>query len=148
MNHAPSFSGARREPGSCFETKFPAHVDPRGRLTVIESGAHVPFDIKRIYYLTDFAPGTVRGSHAHRELEQVMVAVSGSFDVFLSDGREAWVHRLDRSDKGLYIGTYLWHEIRNCSAHAVCLMLASMPYDERDSMRDYDEFSALVKGMK
>ena len=132
----------------CFEIVLSSHVDKRGRITIVEGEANVPFPIKRLYYLTEIAGGATRGSHAHRKLEQVMVAVTGSFDVYLNDGRNEWIHRLDRPDVGLYIGRYLWHEIRDCSAGAVCLMLASMPYDESDYIRDLDEFRALVKGAK
>ena len=134
--------------GRCFEIELPTHVDERGRLTIVEGGRNVPFSIERIYYLTDFAPGTTRGAHAHRKLEQVMVAVGGSFDVYLSDGRNEWTHRLDRSDIGLYMAPYVWHEIRYCSPGAVCLMLASMPYDESDYIRNFEQFCSLVNGAK
>lgn len=146
MNRVLTPSEAGRHGGRCFEIELPTHVDQRGRLTIVEGDRHVPFPIKRIYYLTDFSPGTTRGSHAHKALEQVMVAVSGSFDVYLSDGREEWTHRLDRPHVGLYMAPYVWHDIRNCSADAVCLMLASMPYDESDYIRNFEQFCSLVNG--
>lgn len=129
-----------------YEIDFCVHADQRGRLTVIEGATHLPFVIQRVYYMTDFAPQAIRGLHAHRQLEQVIVAIRGSFDVFLDDGRNECVQRLNRSDKGLYIGTYIWHEISNCSADAVCMMLASMPYDEEDYIRDHEKFRAEAKG--
>ncbi len=130
----------------CFEIEFSTHVDARGRLTIIEGRQHLPFAIERIYYLTDIAPGSTRGAHAHRKLEQVMVALTGSLDVHLSDGRSEWTHRLARSDIGLYMAPYIWHEIKNFSRGAICLMLASMPYDESDYIRNYEQFCSLVNG--
>lgn len=148
MTPAPTPRQGEQKRASCFEIALSSHADKRGRITIIEGDLNVPFPIKRLYYLTDIAGGATRGAHAHRKLEQVMVAVAGSFDVYLNDGRNQWVHRLDRPDVGLYIGTYLWHEIRNCSPGAVCLMLASMPYDEGDYIRNLDEFRGVVEGAK
>ena len=129
-----------------FEIPLPTHVDGRGRITIVE-GEHLPFAIRRVYYLSELSSGKTRGAHAHKTLEQVLIAVSGSFDVYLSDGERELTYRPKRH-VGLYVGPYLWHEIRNCSSDAVCLMLASLPYDESDYIRDFDAFCALVKGAK
>jgi dTDP-4-dehydrorhamnose 3,5-epimerase-like enzyme len=127
---------------ACRLLDFPVVHDDRGNLTFIESGEHVPFEIKRVYYLYDVPGGATRAGHAHKELEQVMVAASGSFDVLLDDGSAKERVTLNRSYFGLYIPNRVWREIVNFSSGAVCLVLASDHYEESDYYRTYEEFRA------
>jgi hypothetical protein len=124
----------------CRLLDLPIVDDRRGNLTFIEGRRHVPFDIRRVYWLYDVPGGESRAGHAHRTLEQMLVAASGSFDVVLSDGVATETFTLNRSYVGLYIAPMTWREIVNFSSCAVCLALASMPYDESDYYRDYEEF--------
>ncbi|WP_448682160.1 sugar 3,4-ketoisomerase [Pseudomonas nicosulfuronedens] len=125
---------------------LPRILDPRGNLTFIEGGNHVPFDIKRVYYLYDVPGGAHRGGHAHRELHQLIIAMSGSFDILLDDGRTRFKYHLNRSYYGLYIPPMMWREIDNFSSGSVCMVLASAPYEEADYYRDYQEFQQDVLG--
>jgi hypothetical protein len=129
----------------CDLIHFPRITDPRGNLIFIERGRHVPFDIKRVYYLYDVPGGAERGGHAHRSPEQVFIAVSGSFDVVLDDGFEKRRFHLNRSCYGLYLALMTWRDIDNFSSGSVCLVLASAPYDEADYYRDYQEFINSVR---
>lgn len=115
--------------------------DHRGNLTSVEGNEHIPFEIKRVYWLYDVPGGASRGGHAHKELEQFIIAASGSFDILLDDGKgqKSRVH-LNRSYKGLYIPKMVWRELDNFSSSSVCLVLASQKYDERDYFRDYKDF--------
>jgi hypothetical protein len=124
--------------------ELPKIVDLRGNLTVVESSRHVPFEIRRVYYLYDVPAGESRGGHAHRELEQFLVAASGSFDVVLDDGSSRKTVTLNRPYLGLYLPRLIWRELVNFSSGSVCLVLASLPYDEADYFRDYDEFRTTV----
>jgi hypothetical protein len=124
----------------CRLIELPRITDPRGNLTFVEGGRHVPFEIRRVYYLYDVPGGAERGGHCHKELEQVLIAMSGSFDVLLDDGRERARHHLNRSYYGLYIAPMVWRELDNFSSGSVCLALASAPYDEADYYRDYQTF--------
>ncbi|MES2722924.1 MAG: FdtA/QdtA family cupin domain-containing protein [Pseudomonadota bacterium] len=124
---------------------LPVISDPRGNLSVIESGAHVPFEIARVYYLYDVPSGSVRAGHAHLALHQLLIAVSGSFDVRLHDGTSEEVVTLNRPHIGLHIGPMHWREIDNFSSGSVCLVLASTVYDEADYIRDFDTFLASAK---
>jgi len=126
----------------CRIVDLPKITDSRGNLTFIESGHHVPFDIKRVYYLYDVPGGANRGGHAHRQLHQLMIAMSGSFDVHLDDGRDKRLFHLNRSYFGLYICPMIWREIDNFSSGSVCMVLASNFYTESDYYRDYDDFKA------
>ena len=119
---------------------LPRVTDPRGNLTFIEGAQSVPFEIKRVYYLYDVPGGATRGGHAHRRLEQFIVAASGSFDVILDDGRNRQHYFLNRSYYGLYLPNMVWREMANFSSGSVCLVLASEHYEEEDYYRDYDEF--------
>lgn len=119
---------------------FPIVDDRRGNLTFIEGNVHIPFAIQRVYWLYDVPGGETRAGHAHRRLEQVLIAASGSFDVSLADGESGEVFTLNRSYSGLYIPPMTWREISNFSSGAVCLALASLPYDEDDYYRDFEEF--------
>lgn len=111
-----------------------------GNITPIESGQDVPFEIARVYYLYDIPGGEARGAHAHKELQQLIVSVMGSFDVVLDDGTNRKTFTLNRAYYGLYLPRMIWRELVGFSSGAVCLVFASMPYDERDYLRDYDSF--------
>lgn len=125
---------------NCRIFELPKVADPRGNLTFIEGERHVPFDIRRVYYLYDVPGGAERGGHAHKELHQFIVAMSGSFDVILTDGRNKKRYHLARSYYGLYICPMIWRELDNFSSGSVCLVLASNLYDEFDYYRDYSDF--------
>jgi hypothetical protein len=124
----------------CRIIELPKIADPRGNLTFIEGNRHVPFDISRVYYLYDVPGGAERGGHAHRGLHQLIVAMSGSFDVILDDGRARQRFHLNRSYFGLYVCPMIWRELDNFSSGSVCMVLASNRYDEADYSRDYDQF--------
>jgi hypothetical protein len=128
----------------CHMVDLPKINDPRGNLTFIEGGRHVPFDIRRVYYLYDVPGGAERGGHAHKELHQLIVAMSGSFDVILDDGTEKRRIHLNRSYNGLYVCPMIWRELDNFSSGSVCMVLASNHYDEADYFRDYQEFLRAV----
>lgn len=130
----------------CKIVNLPKITDPRGNLTFIEGERHVPFDIKRIYYLYDVPGGAERGGHAHKNLHQLIIAISGSFDIVLDDGRNKKRIHLNRSYYGIYVCPMIWREMDNFSSGAVCLVLASNLYDEADYYRNYSEFIAAVKG--
>lgn len=128
----------------CKFIELPKIHDPRGNLTFIEGGRHIPFDIQRVYYLYDVPGGAERGGHAHKGLRQLIIAMSGSFDVVLDDGREKKRFHLNRSYNGLYVCPMMWRELDNFSSGAVCMVLASNRYSEDDYYRDYDEFICAV----
>lgn len=125
--------------------QLPKIEDKRGNLTFIEGDNHVPFPIARVYYLYDVPGGEERGGHAHKQLQQLIIAVSGSFDVELDDGFEKKTFSLNRANYGLYLPTMVWRELTNFSSGAVCLVLASRPYEAEDYYRDYDEFVRIAK---
>ncbi len=120
--------------------ELPKINDHRGNLTFIESQRHIPFEIKRTYYLYDVPGGASRAAHGHKALHQLMIAMSGSFDVTLDDGYEKRLFHLNRSYYGLYIPPMMWRDLDNFSSGAVCMVLASDFYDENDYFRDYDDF--------
>ncbi|MFZ3381264.1 MAG: FdtA/QdtA family cupin domain-containing protein [Candidatus Acidiferrales bacterium] len=124
----------------CRIIDLPKISDPRGNLTFIEGGRHVPFDIKRVYYLYDVPGGAERGGHAHKSLHQLIIALSGSFDVILDDGKDRKRFHLNRSYSGIYVCPMIWRELDNFSSASVCMVLASNLYDEADYYRDYREF--------
>ncbi|MGD0280135.1 MAG: FdtA/QdtA family cupin domain-containing protein [Smithella sp.] len=124
---------------------FPVIHDERGNLSFIENSSHIPFDMQRVYYLYDVPGGSERGGHAHKELQQVIIAMSGSFDIVLDDGFERMIYQLNRSSFGLYIPVMIWRELNNFSSGAVCLVLASSKYDEKYYIRDYNEFIKLAR---
>jgi len=130
---------------NCRLIELPRINDPRGNLSFIEGGQHIPFDIKRVYYLYDVPGGSDRGSHAHKNLHQFIVAMSGSFDITLDDGRQKRRFHLNRSFYGLYVCPMMWRYLDNFSSGGVCMVLASEHYDETDYIHDYDLFLAAVR---
>lgn len=129
----------------CIIIDLPKIDDPRGSLTFIEAEKHIPFSFQRVYYLYDVPGGAERGGHAHKALHQLIIAMSGSFDIHLDDGLEKKTVHLNRSYHGLYVPPMMWREIDNFSSGSVCMVLASDYYDELDYYRDYDEFVLDVK---
>jgi hypothetical protein len=125
----------------CRIVELPRVTDPRGNLTFIEGSDHIPFDIGRVFYLYDVPGGESRGGHAHRRLQQLIIAAAGSFDVIVDDGTSAERFSLNRSYYGLYVPRMTWTHLDNFSSGSVCLVLASLPYEESDYYRDYDEFA-------
>lgn len=132
----------------CKIIDLPKVEDPRGNLTFIEAGHHVPFDIRRVYYLYDVPGGSHRGGHAHKCLHQLLIAMSGSFDITLDDGRTKFKYHLNRSYYGLYIPPMIWREIDNFSSGSVCLVLASDHFMENDYYREYGDFKNAVNEKK
>jgi hypothetical protein len=124
----------------CRIIDLPKINDPRGNLTFIEAERHVPFEIRRVYYLYDVPGGAERGGHAHRAMHQFIIAMSGSFDVILKDGTQEKRFHLNRSYFGLYVCPMIWRELDNFSSGSVCMALSSTFYDAGDYYRDYDEF--------
>ena len=124
----------------CRTIELPRISDPRGNLTFVEGGHHIPFEIRRAYYLYDVPGGATRGGHAHKELHQLIIAISGSFDVLLDDGETSTRFHLNRSYNGLYVCPMIWRELDNFSSGSVCLVLASNRYSEADYYRDYAEY--------
>jgi len=129
----------------CRLIDLPKISDPRGNLTFVENNRHIPFAIQRVYYLYDVPGGAERGGHAHKDLHQLIIAMSGSFDILLDDGSDKKVFHLNRSYYGLYVCPMIWREMDNFSSGAVCLALASNFYDESDYYRDYDTFISAVR---
>jgi hypothetical protein len=124
----------------CQIIELPKISDSRGNLTFVEGGKQIPFDIQRVYYLYDVPGGAERGGHAHKGLHQLIIAMSGSFDVVLDDGSNKKRVHLNRSYNGLYVCPMIWREIDNFSSGSVLMVLASNKYDEADYYRDYAEF--------
>ena len=124
----------------CNIINLPKISDPRGNLTSIEGGREIPFGIQRVYYLYDVPGGAERGGHAHKELHQLIIAMSGSFDVVLDDGKNKKRVHLNRSYFGLYIPSMIWRELDNFSSGSICMVLASNLYNEADYYRNYEEF--------
>ena len=124
--------------------ELPVIHNSQGNLTFIEEQRHVPFDVARIYYLYDVPEGAARGGHAHRELEQLILPIGGSFDVIVDDGSNRRTFHLDDPHLGLYLPQLIWRELENFSAGSFCVVLASAYYDEADYYRDYEEFRAAV----
>jgi hypothetical protein len=129
----------------CRVIELPRVRRREGQLTPLEGGRDVPFEIARVYYLYDVPGGETRGGHAHHELQQLIVSVMGSFDVLLDDGDRKRIISLTRGYQGLLMPRMIWRELLDFSSGAVCLVLASLPYDEVDYIRDYSEFLALKR---
>ena len=137
----------RQRPFSSFYElmELPRIPDARGSLTVIEGGRQVPFEIARVYYLYDVPASATRAGHAHHRLQQLIIASSGSFDVNIDNGfKQATLH-LDRPYRGLLLRPMVWRTIDNFSGGAMCLVIASILYDEDDYIRDYDDFLRLAR---
>lgn len=130
----------------CEVVQLPKVTDSRGNLTFIEGGQHIPFEIRRVYYLYEVPSDVERGGHAHKALHQLIIPISGSFELHLDDGFSKKTFRMDCSHTGLYICPMIWRELDNFSPGAVCMVLASEPYDELDYYRDYKEFTGDLKG--
>ena len=124
---------------------LPKMADPNGNLTFIEAKRHVPFDIQRVFYLYDVPGGATRAGHALKTCQQFLIAISGSFDVILNDGRKNARHHLNRSYSGLYIPPLVWREIENFSSGSVCLVLASEKYEEKNYYRRFADFTKAIK---
>ena len=133
---------------NCKIIELPKISDPRGNLTFVEGGNQIPFDIKRVYYLYDVPGGAERGGHAHKALSQLIIAMSGSFDVILDDGNEQKRVHLNRSYQGLYVCPMIWRELDNFSSGSVCMVLASNIYDESDYYREYEDYLKDNKRLK
>lgn len=140
----PNTESASASVHACQLIELPRIHDRRGNLTFIEGGRHIPFAIERVYYLYDVPGGAERGGHAHKALQQLIIAMSGSFDVVLDDGRSTRRIHLNRSYIGLCVGKMIWRELENFSSGSVCMVLASNRYDEDDYYRDYAEFRSAV----
>jgi len=120
--------------------ELPKIIDSRGNLSVVENSKEIPFDIKRVFWLYDVPTGELRGGHAHKDNEQILIAPHGRFTVLVDDGKKRETFLLDKPNVGLYIGNNVWREMSDFSEGAVCLVLASKPYDPAGYIRDYDEF--------
>ena len=129
----------------CKVINLTKHTRPNGNLTVVENNSMAPFDVKRVYYLYDVPAGEERGGHAHKELQQFIIAVSGSFDVVIDDGYERRKVSLNRPFKGLHIRPGIWRELENFSSGAVWLVLESEHYDEADYIREYAQFKDYIQ---
>ena len=129
----------------CRIIELPVINDARGNLSYIEENRHIPFDIRRVYYLYDVPGGATRGGHAHKDLHQLIIAMSGSFDVVLDDGTAKKRFHLNRSYHGLYVCPMVWRELDNFSSGSVSMVLASDYFDESDYFRDYSEFVNSVR---
>ena len=129
---------------SCCVLELSKIHNRAGNITIVQNGSDLPFDVRRIYYLYDVPSGSERGGHAHKELYQLIVAASGSFDVILDDSRSKKIVQLNRPDFGLMVVPGIWREIVNFSSGAICLVLASSKYEEMDYIRDYLEFKEYI----
>ncbi|MFT0891830.1 sugar 3,4-ketoisomerase [Pseudochelatococcus sp. G4_1912] len=129
-----------------FMLSLPTIPDERGKLAVVEGGRFLPFEIQRVYYLFDVPAGAERGGHAHLDLQQLLIAISGSFTVDVESAEGKATYTLNRPNEALYIGSLVWREMRNFSSNAVCLVLASHLYTESDYIRSYDVFKQKLNG--
>jgi len=132
----------------CRIIELPKISDPRGNLTFVEANRHIPFDIKRVYYLYDVPGGSVRAGHGHKQLQQLFIAMSGSFDLLIDDGHEKKKYHMNRSYYGLYVCPMIWRDLDNFSSGSVCMVFASDYYDESDYYREYQDFIEAVNQKK
>jgi hypothetical protein len=132
----------------CIFIDLPKVEDQRGSLTFLQSGQQLPFDMQRVYYLYDVPGGAERGAHAHKNLHQFIVAIAGSFDVVLDDGRSSKRFHLNRPYFGLYVCPMMWRILDNFSSGSVCLVMASAKYDEKDYVRNRDDFLRMISNFK
>jgi hypothetical protein len=133
---------------SCKLVNLPKIADPRGNLTFLENNRHIPFSIQRVFYLYDVPGGAERAGHALKKCHQFLIAMSGSFDVIVYNGKDKHRFHLNRSYYGLHLPPMFWREIDNFSSGSVCLVLASEPYDEKDYFRDYNQYLLAVGGAR
>lgn len=124
--------------------QFPKISDPRGNLSFLEYPSQIPFQIKRVYWVYDVPGGEIRGSHSYKSLHEVIIALSGSFDVLLHDGKTEKKWQLNRSYFGLYVPNMIWRTIENFSTNALCLIVASEEYNEKDYIRSFPDFESMV----
>ncbi len=125
---------------------LPKIIDDRGNLSFLENDKQIPFSIERLYFIYDVPGGAVRGGHAYKELEEVIIAIAGSFDVVVDNGKEQQKFQLNRSYYGLYVPKGLWRQLENFSTNSLCLIVASKKYNEGDYVRDYDTFLKMRNG--
>lgn len=130
------------------ELEFSKVCDPRGNLSFIEEGCHVPFPIRRVFYIYDVPGGESRGGHAHKENQTVLIALSGSFDLRLTDGRDTITIPMNRANRGVLIPTGVWDSMVNFTTGTVCLALCSHHYEESDYIRDFDEYLEYVEALR
>jgi hypothetical protein len=131
----------------CSIIEFPKIHNRAGNITPVQNNSEVPFSIARVYYLYDVPGGEARGAHAHKELQQLVIAASGSFDVTIDDGINKRTVQLNRSYYGLHIRPFIWRDLSNFSSGAICLVLASRKYDAEDYIRNYEDFINLRKAL-
>ena len=134
------------DPKGCALLQFENHTDARGSLNFLENGRHIPFDIRRVFYLYDVPAGEKRAAHALIRCQQCIIAMAGSLDVLLDDGFTRKSYHLDRPNVGLYVPARIWRELLNFSKGAICLVLASELYDPNDYFRDYEDFRKAIGG--
>lgn len=129
----------------CKIIELPRFLDQRGNLSFVEQNKHIPFKIERTYWIYDVPGGEARGGHAYKENQEFVVALSGSFDVILDDGKEKKTFSLNRSYYGLYIPKGIWREMENFSTNSLALVLSSTKYDKNDYIRDYEQFKNFAR---
>jgi dTDP-4-dehydrorhamnose 3,5-epimerase-like enzyme len=139
---SPGTKGGR--PGRAELVDIRTYSDPRGKLSVVEEGTDLAFAPKRLYYLYGNNTGATRGAHAHKELQQLFIAMAGAVEIVVDNGSESNTYRLSSPDEGLILYPVVWRDIRNMSADAVLAVLASEPFDEADYIRDYEAFSSYL----
>lgn len=135
--------GKRSTVYDCSMIQFPKILDDRGNLSFLEEQRHIPFKISRAYWIYDVPGGESRGGHAYRDLEECIISLSGSFDVFLDDGIAQKIVTLNRAYYGLYLPNMIWRRMQNFSTNSVSFVVSSLPYSEKDYIRDYDEYKSL-----
>ena len=128
--------------------QLPKILDKRGNLSFLESMNHIPFEIKRTYWVYDVPGGEIRGSHAFKDSHEFIIALSGSFDVILNDGKKEIKYSFNRSYYGLYIPNMLWRRVENFSTNALALIVSSIPYDQNDYIRNFNEYKKLNEHVK
>jgi glyoxylate utilization-related uncharacterized protein len=138
---APGTEALNSTFASCRTVQLPRIEDVRGNLSFVEERRHIPFAIRRVYWVYDVPGGATREGHAYRTLEEFIIAVSGSFDVAIDDGKERQVVQLNRSYVGLYVPPMVWRRLENFSSNSVALILASQPFSEKDYLREYQDFT-------
>lgn len=129
----------------CKIIELPKIEDPRGNLSIVEEDNHIPFEIARVYWIYDVPGGQIRGGHAFRKQQELIIALSGSFDVTVDDGREKHKYPLNRSYYGLFVPAGYWRWMENFSTNSLAMVLSSTQYDEEDYIRDYEEFLTYEK---